>query len=91
LFFSFDLTARSIFWTSLRCPDLIGKESLRLALPDGERVIFMPEHEPAVHELTERTRRQNELICSLLSRNQELRQEIWRLERTLEEAQVEAD
>lgn len=50
----------------------------------------MPEHEPTVYELTERTRRQNELICSLLSRNQELRQEIWRLERTLEGAHAEA-
>ena len=62
-----------------------------MALPDGEMVILMPEHEPTVHELTERTRRQNELICSLLTRNQELRQEIWRLERTLEEAYAEAD
>ena len=62
-----------------------------MALPDGEMVVLMPEHEPTVHELTERTRRQNELICSLLTRNQELRQEIWRLERTLEEAYAEAD
>jgi hypothetical protein len=76
---------------SLRCPDLNGKESLRLAPPDGERVILMPEHDHTVDELTERTRRQNELIFSLLTRNQELREEIQRLERTLEEAREEAD
>ncbi len=62
-----------------------------MALPDGEMVIFMPEHDHTVHELTERTRRQNELICSLLTRNQELREEIWRLERTLEEAHAEVE
>ena len=62
-----------------------------MARPDGERVILMPEHDHTVDELTERTRRQNELIFSLLTRNQELREEVRRLERTLEEAQAEAD
>jgi hypothetical protein len=51
----------------------------------------MPEHDHTVHELTERTRRQNELIFSLLTRNQELREEIRRLEHTLEEGQAEAE
>jgi len=47
--------------------------------------------ENKIDELTERTRRLNELIFSLLTRNQELREEVRRLERTLEEAQAETD
>ena len=51
----------------------------------------MPKYDNTVDELTERTRRQNELIFSLLTRNQELREQIWRLERTLEEAHAELE